>query len=93
MLGHAVVAVADSGKQAVEQASELRPDLVLLDYQLKGSMNGVEAGRLIQKAVAAAVVFVTANAHLLTDQYVVKKPFSRATLSHAIASALAARGE
>jgi len=89
MLGYAVVAVTESGEQAVQEALELRPDLVLLDYQLQGPMNGVEAGKLIQQAVTAAVVFVSANANVLAQPFVVQKPFSRTTLSLVIAAALA----
>jgi two-component system, response regulator PdtaR len=91
LLGYAVVAVTDSGEDAVQRAGELRPDLVLLDYKLKGLMNGVEAGALIQQALSAAVVFVSANAEVLTQPYFVRKPFSRATLSRAITAALAAK--
>ena len=93
MLGNAVVGVTESGEQAVQQALDLRPDLVLLDYQLKGSLDGVEAGKLIQQAVTAAVVFVSANANVLTQPYVLQKPFSRMNLSRVIAAALASRQE
>jgi CheY-like chemotaxis protein len=47
-LGYAVVAVTDSGEEAVELANALRPDLVLMDLNLRGAMNGLEAGNLIQ---------------------------------------------
>jgi CheY-like chemotaxis protein len=93
LLGYAVVAVTDSGEEAVQRARELRPDLVLLDYKLKGLMKGVEAGALIQQAVAAAVVYVSANAAVLQQPYVVRKPFSRATLARALTDALAASRE
>jgi CheY-like chemotaxis protein len=91
LLGYAVVAVTDSGEDAVQRAGELRPDLVLLDFKLRGVVNGVEAGALIQQSVAAAVVYVSANAEVLRQPHVVRKPFSRATLSRAIVAALAAR--
>jgi CheY-like chemotaxis protein len=89
MLGYAVVAVTDSGEEAVQSALELRPDLVLLDFKLHGLMNGVEAGSLIQQSVGSAVVYVSANAEALKQPHVVRKPFSRATLSSVIKAALA----
>jgi len=93
MLGYAVVGVTQSGEQAAQQALDLRPDLVLLDYKLKGSMDGLEAGKLIQQALAAAVVFISANANVLTQPYVVQKPFSRTNLSRVMAAALASKQE
>ena len=91
LLGYAIVAFTDSGEEAVQQARELRPDLVLLDFKLRGSMNGVEAGALIQQSVATAVVYVSANADVLQQPHVVRKPFSKATLSRGITAALADR--
>ena len=90
-LGYAVVAVTDSGEEAVQRVRELRPDLVLLDFKLRGPMNGVEAGALIQQSVSSAVVYVSANAEVLKQPHFVRKPFSRATLSGAITAALASR--
>jgi len=51
---------------------------------------------LVQEAhhrqlVAAAVVYLTANAETLNQPHVMSKPLSRATLSSVIATALAAR--
>ena len=43
-----VIAEASDGVQAVEQAQELQPDLILLDLSLP-KMNGMEAGRRIRK--------------------------------------------
>ena len=91
LLGYAVVAVTDSGEEAVQRAQELQPDLVLLDFKLRGPMNGVEAGAWIQQSVSSAVVYVSANAAILQQPYVVRKPFSRPTLSRAITAALASR--
>ena len=43
-----VVGEASDGLQAIEQAKELQPDLILLDLSLP-KLNGMEAGRRIQK--------------------------------------------
>ena len=44
-MGYLVVGTAASGPEAVQQADELRPDLILMDVRLQGAMNGVEAAR------------------------------------------------
>jgi CheY-like chemotaxis protein len=39
---------AENGAQAVEQAEQLRPDLVVLDFSMP-VMNGLEAARLLRR--------------------------------------------
>lgn len=42
-LGYTVVDIVDSGETAIEKATELRPDLVLMDIKLRGEIDGIEA--------------------------------------------------
>ncbi len=48
-LGYEVAAITNCAEQAVALAERLRPDLVLMDIQLAGEMDGVEAGEQIRK--------------------------------------------
>jgi two-component system, cell cycle sensor histidine kinase and response regulator CckA len=60
--GYAVPAVAFSGEDAIKQACETHPDLVLMDIVLKGQMSGVEAVEHIRAHCNIPVVYVTAYA-------------------------------
>jgi PAS domain S-box-containing protein len=59
-LGYLVTFRTDSGELAVGEAEKIRPDLVLMDIELKGTMDGIEAARRIYHDLNIPVVFVTA---------------------------------
>ena len=59
-LGHEVVGTATEGLQAVQAVEELRPDLVLMDLQLKGATSGIEAAKAIRRSTGIPVIFLTA---------------------------------
>ncbi len=59
-LGYAVPAMAADGEEAVRVAGELRPDLVLMDIRLRGTMDGIEAAGRISTQYGVPVVFLTA---------------------------------
>lgn len=48
-MGCEVVATAATGQQAVEIAFKKRPDVVLMDIMLEGSMDGIEVASLIRE--------------------------------------------
>jgi signal transduction histidine kinase len=62
LMGHTVSGVADSGREAVRMAEGTQPDLVLMDIQLQGVMDGVEAARELRARLDIPVVFLTACA-------------------------------
>ena len=46
-LGYEVVGIADTGADAIAQAMQLKPDLMMSDIRLRGAMNGIEAAQQI----------------------------------------------
>ncbi|MEE9542627.1 MAG: response regulator [Thermodesulfobacteriota bacterium] len=58
--GYDVTAIAHNGKEAIAGAEETRPDLVIMDIQLKGEMDGIEAAELILSRFGISVLYLTA---------------------------------
>lgn len=48
--GLCVMGVAQDGETAIDLARELEPDVVLMDIELQGGMNGIEAAKRIKEA-------------------------------------------
>ena len=59
-LGYMVVALASTGVEAIHQALEQQPDLVLMDIRLRGQMDGIEAVACIRKHLNVRVVYMSA---------------------------------
>ena len=88
-MNHEVLGIADSGEEAVRLAKALLPDLVLMDGALRGSLNGFEAGSLIEALLGCPIIYVSASPLALNMPYSVPKPFTMVRLALAITQALA----
>ena len=64
-LGYEVLETVDTGAEAIEKCNELYPDIVLMDINLKGDMNGIEAADEISE-IGIPIIFLTANTDDLT---------------------------
>lgn len=58
--GHEVVATSPSGERAVELARVHQPDLILMDINLEGKIDGTEAAEAIQAEMHTPIIFLTA---------------------------------
>jgi signal transduction histidine kinase len=96
LFGYNVPTIVSTGRQAVETADKLRPELVLMDIMLGGDMDGVAAATEIRARLTIPVVFLTSHSDDATLTraartqpfgYVVK-PFSDRDLDIAISFAL-----
>lgn len=61
-MGYSVPAIASNGKEAMQKAMELTPDLLLMDINLKGDIDGIEAAKRINNKLDIPVVYLTAYA-------------------------------
>jgi CheY-like chemotaxis protein len=95
-LGYEVSGLAKSGEEAVRLAKELHPDLVLMDVNLSGPMDGIEASERIQELKPIPVVYLTAypnifvrNPNRMQQPYMcISKPLSIPDLQASINIAL-----
>jgi CheY-like chemotaxis protein len=60
--GFSVCGEAEDGRKAIEQARELRPDLIVLDFSMP-VMNGLQAARVLKKITPdVPIILYTAHA-------------------------------
>jgi diguanylate cyclase (GGDEF)-like protein/PAS domain S-box-containing protein len=94
--GYRRLSHATTGEQAIALAEQLRPDLVLMDIQLAGKLDGIAAAQIIRTHFHIPVVFLTAYAAeevlaraKLSEPYgYILKPFSERELYTVIEMAL-----
>jgi DNA-binding NarL/FixJ family response regulator len=97
--GFRVVGSVDTGSAAVAACACLEPAVVLMDINLKGSMDGVEAAAALQPAGDPAVVFLTGQGDAATRTRAMQlrpasyllKPFLVGDLVTAVSTAARAR--
>lgn len=95
-MGHHVDAAVPSGREAIESAQRLHPDLVLMDIKLQGKMDGIEAASIIRQKLDIPIIYVTAFADeatleraKATEPYgYIMKPFNDRELNVVITFAL-----
>ena len=92
--GHDVVGSVSTGTEAVRAASELRPDLILMDVSLSDDLDGISAARQIRAVADIPLIFMTAysDPEVLSriaalGSPVLPKPFSESRLQNLIAKA------
>lgn len=97
-LGYEVVFVADSGEKAIENLGTLPADMILMDVELKGQMNGLDTAVLVKEKYNIPVVFLTAFEDEITLKRINKissggflvKPFEDEELKKTVESVLSA---
>ena len=95
-LGYTVVGRAVSGAEAMEHVVKDKPDLVLMDINIRGDVDGIETAKMIKDGFKIPVIYVTSHSDGPTlerakathpDGFIVK-PFDDKDLRVAIQLAL-----
>ncbi|HPG50928.1 MAG TPA: PAS domain S-box protein, partial [Spirochaetota bacterium] len=99
-LGYRVADPVSSGTEGIARASELRPDLIILDIMLEGAPDGIETARRIKRLMDVPVIYITGQTSpqifrraLETDPHgYLIKPFSTDDLHASIETAIRRSG-
>lgn len=76
-LGYNVAGISSSGEDAIRQAIQTGPDLVLMDIVLKGTLDGVKAAEQIRGRLNIPVVYITGHVDEKTLQHAkVTEPYA-----------------
>jgi PAS domain S-box-containing protein len=59
-MGYHVAGTAGTGEEAIRKAKDLHPDLILMDVNLKGAIDGIAAAEQIRKGADVPIIYVTA---------------------------------
>jgi CheY-like chemotaxis protein len=59
--GYRVAGVATTGPQAIELAERERPRLILMDIELSGAMDGIDAAFAVREGLGCPVIFLTSH--------------------------------
>jgi diguanylate cyclase (GGDEF)-like protein/PAS domain S-box-containing protein len=94
--GYSIAGSVRTGEAAIELVEKLTPDLVLMDIQLKGKLDGIETAEIIRAQFNLPVIFLTAFADeetlrraRVTEPFgFILKPFEELSLAPTIEMAL-----
>ncbi len=91
-MGYDIAGQCSSGEEALELTPHARPDLILMDIQLDGALDGIETAARINSKQNIPIIFLTSNsddstfarAKATMPAAFLSKPFRGKDLKHAI---------
>jgi CheY-like chemotaxis protein len=90
-LGYEIIGIFSSAEEALGECGKTRPDVVLMDFMLKGKLDGLQATKLIHSLYGTPVIMLSAMPEnpgpVEPDGYLVK-PYEMFGLKSAIEKAL-----
>ena len=92
-LGYEITGIESRGEEAVVHAQLNPPDLILMDVNLKGTLDGIETVQKIQETQQIPVIYLTANndeatfnrAKATRPRAFISKPFNKLNLQRTVA--------
>lgn len=95
-MGYWVAQVCHSGEEALSFLQQYMVDLVLMDIQLGGQLDGIETATKIRESLTVPIIYLTSNtdeSHFIRAQLThpsayLSKPYRGKDLKHAIELAL-----
>jgi DNA-binding LytR/AlgR family response regulator len=91
-LGYEVTGILPRGEEVILHAKENKPDIILLDINLKGKLDGIETALALQQQGSIPIIYLTANSDEATFNRAkstkpyafIAKPFKQLDLQRAI---------
>jgi len=91
-MGYEVNGIVTRGEEALLHIKQNKPDIVLMDIQLKGDMDGIETAQRMQTEYDIPIIYLTANTDVdhftrakgTNPHAFISKPFKKLDLKHAI---------
>lgn len=91
-LGYEVTGIISKGDDVLTHVEQFVPDIILMDINIKGSIDGIDVAHLIQKEYKTPIIYLTANSDEVhferaktTNPYAfISKPFKKLDLQRAI---------
>ncbi len=92
-LGYEVTGIESRGEDAINHAKENHPDIILMDINLKGKLDGIETAKSIKHFFDIPFIYLTANSDEASFQKAkethpyafISKPFNKLNLERTIA--------
>lgn len=86
--GYEEIRMCNSGEEAISICKTFKPDIILIDYLLKGSLSGLETSLEIKTLTNIPIVFITAfvdnipsnKKNQLSETYFLDKPLDKGLL-------------
>ena len=91
-LDYEVISSVDTGEKAIKVAKTKKPDVILMDVQINGDLDGIETADIIRSKFGTPVIFSTANLNIerieqlnfMTPYRYILKPIREKDLKKAI---------
>ena len=100
-LGYEVTGILPRGEEALPHITENKPDILLLDINLKGKIDGIQTAAAIQQTTDIPIIYLTANSDDATFNRAkstrpaafIEKPFKQHNLQRALELTISRMGK